>query len=263
LKHAIIPNVTVEYKTEIMRLIHFSFIMTAFTCIFMCGKESSVSTSVTPATGKAGSTARFAIKGNYLYTLEGSNVVSYDITNGSRPEMKNKVNVGADIETLYPYNDLLFIGSQTGMYAYSLADPARPERLSVVSHVRACDPVVAQGDYAYVTLRSGTRCGGSNELNVYNVSNLFKPVLMKSIAMYAPNGLGVEGNALYVTNASGISLFNIAQPASPVLVQTIVDSAAADVIPYNNTLIVQLKRGASFYDISNTLQPVFQSRISQ
>jgi hypothetical protein len=246
-----------------MRLLHFSFLMSTFTCIFMCSKESSVSSSVAPTGGKAGSLARFAITGNYLYALEGSNIVCYDITNGSNPELKSKVNVGNDIETLYPYNDMLFIGSQTGMYAYGLTDPAKPQKLSVVTHVRSCDPVVAQGNYAYVTLRSGTMCGGSNVLNVYNVTNLFNPVLVKTINMNAPYGLGIEGSALYVTNPSGIRLFNVAQPASPVFVKDIADTTASDVIPYNNTLIVQLKKGASFYDISNNLQPVFQSRLTQ
>ncbi len=233
-------------------------------CLGGCGKEaSSPSTNVTTGTGKGGSLARFTIVGNYLYALDGSDIVCFDISAGNNPIIKNRVKVNFDIETIYPYNDNLFIGSQTGMYAYSLTDPANPQKLSVVTHVRSCDPVVVQGNYAYVTLRSGTTCGGNNLMNVYNVTNLTSPALVKTINMTSPNGLGISNNALYVTNPNGIKLFNITQPDNPVAITDIPESTASDVIPYNNTLIVQLNKGAAFYDISNALTPSFLSRINQ
>lgn len=239
------------------------FMLFCIMCVTSCTKEGAVSSSDTAGSGKAGSLARFAIVGDYLYTLDGSDIVSYDVSTGSNPVLKNRVKVGFDIETIYPYNNLLFIGSQTGMYAYELTDAAMPRLLSVVSHVRSCDPVVVQGNYAYVTLRSGTNCGGTNVLNVYDVTNLSSPALVKTIDLAAPFGLGVNGNALYVTTPGAIKLFNITQPDNPIFVKDIDEANASDVIPYNNTLIVQLNRGASFYDISNSLNPVFQSRISQ
>ena len=233
------------------------------TSISSCTKESAVSSSNAAGSGKAGSLARFAIVGDYLYTLDGSDIVSYDITTGNNPLFKNRVKVGFDIETIYPYNNMLFIGSQTGMYAYELTNAAMPKLLSVVRHVRSCDPVVVQGNYAYVTLRGGTRCGGSNVLNVYDVTNLSSPALLKTININAPFGLGVNGTALYITNPDGIKLFNITQPENPVFVKDIADANASDVIPFNNTLIVQLRKGASFYDITNSMNPIFQSRITQ
>jgi hypothetical protein len=200
---------------------------------------------------------------DYLYVLDKNNIVVYHIVNPASPVFKNKVAVAFDIETLYPNGDKLFIGSATGMYAYSLSNPALPQLLSSVSHVRACDPVVAQGNYAYVTLRSGTTCGGSNVLNVYNVTNISSPSLVKTIPMNFPYGLGLSGNALYVTNPTGIRLFNIATPDNPVPVTDIAEPSASDVIPYNNTMIVQLAKGAAFYDISNVQAPSFLSRITQ
>jgi hypothetical protein len=233
-------------------------------CLGGCGKEvNSPSVNSAAGTGKAGSLARFAIVGDYLYTLDGSDIVCFDISSGNNAVQKNRVKVGFDIETIYPYDNKLFIGSTTGMYAYSLTDPANPQRLSVVTHVRSCDPVVVQGNYAYVTLRSGTNCGGNNVLNVYDVTNLNSPVLKKTINMNSPYGLGVSVNALYVTNPNGIKLFNISQPDNPVAVTDIVESSASDVIPYSNTLIVQLNKGVAFYDISNALSPSFLSRVTQ
>ena len=231
--------------------------------LIMCSKESTVSNSSAAASvGKAGSNARFTIVGNYLYTLDGSDIVSYDITTPNSPIKKNRVEVGDDIETLYPYNNMLFIGASTGMYAYGLTDPAVPKKLSVVRHVRACDPVVVQGNYAYVTLRAGTNCGGGNVLHVYDVTDVFSPVLKKTITIPFPNGLGINGDALYVTYSGGVRLFNINQPINPVFIKDILEPTASDVIPYNNTLIVQLDKGASFYDISIALQPTFISRIN-
>lgn len=234
--------------------------------IFGCGKDAGFTNSGTfgtpGASGKAGSLARFAIVGNFLYALDDNDIVSFDIS-GATPALKNRVKVASDIETIYPYQDKLFVGSQTGMYAFSLADPAKPTILSMVSHVRACDPVVVQGNFAYVTLRAGTMCGGTNLLNVYNVTNFNSPVLAKSIPIVQPFGLGVTGNALYVTNAGGIRLFNIAQPDNPAFVSDIAEAAAKDVIPYNNTLLVQLDKGTALYDIANPLSPVYLSRINQ
>ncbi|HEX6914048.1 MAG TPA: hypothetical protein VF145_02325 [Chitinophagaceae bacterium] len=245
-------------------------IITIFGLIFGCGKDSGYNSSGsyspgsgTGGTGKAGSLARFAIVGNYLYALDENDLVCYDISAPNNPVLKKRQNVGFRIETIYPYQDKLFIGAQTAMYAYSIADPASPQLISMVSHVRACDPVVVQGNYAYVTLRSGTVCGGSNTLNVYNVSNSAAPQLLKTISIPSPVGLGIQGNALYVTTTGGIRLFNISVPDNPVAVADIAENGATDVIPYNNTLIVQLAAGAAFYDISNELSPVFQSRINQ
>lgn len=231
--------------------------------LFMCSKDSGVNTQAAAVSGKAGSTARFTIVGNYLYALDGKDVLSYDISNGAAPVFKNRTTIAFDIETIYPYNNMLFIGGQMGMYAYGLTDPAKPNKLSEVRHVRSCDPVVVQGNYAYVTLRGGNNCGAANVLNVYDVTNVFNPLLVKSININAPFGLGINGNALYVTNPSGIKVFNVTSSTNPIVVSDIAEPTASDVIPYNNTLIVQLARGVGFYDIGNSLQPTFVSRITQ
>ncbi len=244
----------------------FTIILATLVSGFGCGKDSGISTSSFPSasgTGKAGSLARFAIVNNHLYALDGNEIVCYDISNSNSPILRNRVKVAFDIETIYPYEDKLFIGSTTGMYSYSLAEPGLPKFISVVTHVRACDPVVVQGQYAYVTLRGGTACGGSNVLNVYNIANINNPSLIKTINVNAPYGLGIAGNALYVTNPAGIKSFNITQQDNPVFVSDIAEPTASDVIPNNNTMIVQLKKGAAFYDISNALAPSFLSRITQ
>jgi hypothetical protein len=244
-----------------MKKIYLLIIFLSTLNLISCTKEGINSAMLS---GKAGSLARFALVGNHLYALDGDEIVSYNISKGASPVFAGRVKVDFDIETIYGYNDNLFIGAETAMYVYSLENPAKPKMLSIVRHVRSCDPVVVQGNYAYVTLRSGTGCGGTNVLNVYNVTNLSAPVLLNSISINSPFGLGVNDNALYVTYDNGIKVFNIADPANPVFLIDIIEPTATDVIPYtyNNTLLVQLSKGTALYDISSSLNPTFITRIN-
>src|SRR5690606_2577958 len=115
-----------------------------------------------------------------------------EISVASAPEKKSSQYVMWDIETIFPYEDKLFIGARSGMHIYDLATPENPQKISTYSHINSCDPVVVSGDYAYVTLRSGTTCEGfSNQLEVLDISNLASPSLVKVYPMHNPHGLGV------------------------------------------------------------------------
>ena len=101
----------------------------------------------------------------YLYTVNQSAMQLFNIQNPAEPQVGNQDQLGWGIETIFPYKDKLFIGSQTGMHIYDNANPENPMRLSVFQHARVCDPVVVHDDIAYVTLRSGNQCGGfTNQL---------------------------------------------------------------------------------------------------
>lgn len=60
------------------------------------------------------------------------------------------------------------------------SDPGNLRKQGEVSHVQSCDPVVVQGDLAYVTLR-GECFGESNRLEVINVSNPNTPELVTEL----------------------------------------------------------------------------------
>src|SRR5438874_9337865 len=96
------------------------------------------------------------------------------------------------------------------MFMYDVSDPAHPAALGEFSHGRACDPVITDGNYAYVTLHAGTECGGSsNELNVINVQDLMHPELVKSYPMTNPTGLCKNGNLLFVCDGSnGVIIYD-------------------------------------------------------
>ena len=90
--------------------------------------------------GVGGSLARFTLAGNYLYVVEEATLKTFDVSAPANPVLKNTVVIGNNIETIYPYKNNLFIGSQTGMFIYSIADPAAPKLSGSATHVRSCDP---------------------------------------------------------------------------------------------------------------------------
>ncbi len=162
-----------------------------------------------------GSMACFAIKGNYFYGIDTQDLVVLDIEDPKNPrEAGVRSRVGADIETVFIHEERLYIGAQDGMYIYSIANQAQPKREGVYRHTRSCDPVVVQGDYAYVTLRDGSDCrGGVNQLDVVDVSNPARPRLLRSYPMTNPHGLGIDQNTLFICDGrDGLKIFDAQNP---------------------------------------------------
>ncbi|MBC7919673.1 MAG: hypothetical protein H7Z75_01140 [Ferruginibacter sp.] len=222
--------------------------------------------SASPGTnGIGGSMARFAIGGDHLYTLDNNSLRVFDISQPDNPVPGAKISVGTGIETLFPYQDKLFIGSRSGMLIYDNGNPGQPTLLSRYAHVESCDPVVVQGDYAYVTLRDGTFCrSGSNLLDVVDIRNLQNPVVVRSIPMQHPHGLGVDGKNLFVSEgAHGLKVFNVADPRNPVQTQYITGVKTYDVIPLNEgkVLLVTGQDGLYQYDYSDATQLKLLSKI--
>ena len=138
-----------------------------------CTKEFAAGAS---QAGAGGSTTRFTIAGNYLYVVDNTSLKAFDISNaGTAPVLKSTTDVGINIETIFPYQDKLFIGSSMSMYIYSLTNPEKPARLAKADYqVRmSCDPVVAKDSTAYATLNSTGPCGGGiSQLVVYNIKDI-------------------------------------------------------------------------------------------
>ena len=164
--------------------------------------------------GVGGSLARFALYDNYLYSIDHSNLHVFDISNLSTPSEINSVPVGWEIETLFSYTDKLFIGSTTGMIIMDASDPSAPTYLSSYSHFWGCDPVVVKGDYAYVTLRSGSVCQqNGDQLDLVNISDITNPYVEKTFPMENPYGLGIKENTLFLCEGkSGLKVFDIESP---------------------------------------------------
>jgi len=176
-------------------------------------RESSLTSGLkTPfgTVGIGGSTARFTMNQGFLYTVTTSNLSAFKLEDNGLTKQVSTQNVGWNIETIYPFEGLLFIGSQTGMYIYGIENPEKPALLSTFEHWRACDPVVSDGKTAFVTLRDGTECEGFlNQLDVINISDLRNPKLIKSYTLHHPIGLSINQGLLFICeDDKGIKLYD-------------------------------------------------------
>jgi len=216
------------------------------------------------ATGKAGSLARFAIVGQTLYTVDENSLRVFSLADPATPAPGGKVPLSFGVETIFPKDNYLFLGTQRGMYIFDVATPQAPKQLSFIQHFMSCDPVVVDDKYAYVTLRSGRTCGGAaiNELQVYDIANLKQPRLVKTYSMAGPQGLGVDGNLLFVCDADGLKVFD--KSSTPDLTQKQKFNVnVVDVIPDNGILMAIGADGLYQYSYTgSTLQKLSKLAIS-
>src|SRR5688572_12446128 len=136
-------------------------VVTAILLCNSCTKENA--SAAAASNGAGGSTARFTIAGNFLYVVDNTSLKTFDISNTSvAPVLRSVTNIGINIETIFPYQDKLFIGSSFAMHIYSLTNPAQPVKLATAEYVirMSCDPVVAKDSTAYATLNATGPCGG-------------------------------------------------------------------------------------------------------
>lgn len=206
--------------------------------------------STSMSVGIGGSMARFSICNNFLYTVDRNNLKAFDIDDLSNPLLVSDQSIGWNIETVFQYQNKLFFGTQTGMIIYDIANPANPTYLSTYSHVRSCDPVVVEGDYAFVTLRAGNLCGeATSQLDVINVSTVVNPKWEQSYPMQEPYGLGIDSKTLFVCDGSaGLKVYNTDDPKNLVKIAWFADVNAFDVIPYNGVLMMIGTGGLYQYD---------------
>jgi hypothetical protein len=205
-------------------------------------------------TGIGGSMARFAIASDHLYSVSYSQLSSFSINIPYDPKLINTKNIGWNIETIFPFQDKLFIGSNSGMFIYDINDASNPSLVSQFSHVRSCDPVIADEKYAYVTLRSGTACQGfTNQLEVLNIEQITQPSLLKTYPMTNPHGLAKDNNLLFICDGKdGLKVYDATDANNLKMMETISGIETYDVIAFDNTAIVVAKDGLYQFDYSDS-----------
>jgi len=175
--------------------------------------ESNGSQNSSPlaAAGIGGSYARFTIVDQYLYTIDNSILRSWSV-GAACPTRLDSTVVGWNIETIFPWKDRLFIGSQTGVFIFNNSNPQRPVLETQFSHATGCDPVVCDEKYAYVTIHDGTTCNGTfNQLDIIGIENLPSAELLKVYQMKRPFGLAVTNDFLYLCD-DGLKIFDKTNP---------------------------------------------------
>ena len=243
-----------------------SYIFGLIVSLILIGCGSGVrsdSKGVVSSTGKAGSMARFALSGDYLYTINNREMNIFDVSTASNPTKVSKVHIPFDVETIFAYKQNLYIGANSGVYIYDNSMPTQPTRISEFIHAQSCDPVVMWEDIAFVTLNTGRDCRNKlsdvNSLEIIDMKDVENPRLIKAIDMWEPTGLGVDGSNLFVCDGdSGLKIFDINKSenngtvdVSIVLKEKDESIDCYDVIAYQNTLIISNRENIRQFNYSS------------
>jgi hypothetical protein len=234
---------------------YFSFLLLTFPVLWFssCNQGGGDASPNISSTGTGGSLARFTISNDKLYVVDNKNLRTFDISQPTNPQPGASIPIGIGIETVFPYGNNLFIGASDAMYIYDITNPAQPQQLSRYQHFVGCDPVVVQGKYAYVTLRTfGCVPAFNNVLDVIDISDLRNPRVVNSLTLQSPYGLGIRGNALFVCEGDfGLKTFDATDPVRPVQKSNLTGIRTYDVIPLPASLLVVGSDGLYQYDYTN------------
>jgi hypothetical protein len=190
--------------------------------------------------GKGGSLARFKIVNSFLYAVDNHSINIFDIKNLNEPTKLESVYAGFDIETIFNRNQYLFLGSMSGMFIYDISVPDSPQFVSEFRHGTACDPVVVDDNFAFITLRSGNSCGAfESSLLIVDISDIENPNLIKSYAMQGPYGLGLKNEKLFICDGdAGLKVYDKTDVNNIIQLNHFDDIIAFDVIPLENQLLM-------------------------
>ena len=201
----------------------------------------------------AGSMTRFLPIDRYLYTINFNELVLFSIGDNYQPSRFARLDTGTQAETLFQLNNLLFVGSTTGMLMYDVTSPSNPNYLNSIEHFRSCDPVVADENYAYVTLRGGTNCfTETNELQIIDIRTPEELIVVARQVMFNPHGLAIHEDYLLVCDGTaGLKVVDVSNREQPEILSTDNIPFAYDIIvDFPSALVVG--EGVLYqYDLSN------------
>ncbi len=233
--------------------------------VVFSSNESSPQSRSSDAGGinQGGSMARLTLAGDFMYYVDDMTLYVMSLSNPAQPQPVASFHAGFAIETIYPYKARLFLGSQGGMFVYDISNPAAPRYVSEFQHMLACDPVVVNDDYAFITLRSGTDCRGfGDELNIVDISNITAPQLLEVYPLSNPHGLALSGDLLYICDGSdGFKVYEASDIHNLNLLSHIRNLNSFDVIPLGAGVIISGRDGLYQYDCSDPRNCRFLSRI--
>ena len=251
-------NVVVGWSTRDTTVEESSSTVYPVTFYYGCAQCETFAAVLAPSSSggvaQSGSLSRFAVLNKYLYTVSSENLTSFDISNSTNPAMKSTFTVDWHVETIYPFKNNLFVGTNNGVYMYDAqSSPASPALLGEFTHARGCDPVVSDGNYAYITINDSSAClGFNNELQIVDVKNISNASLVTSYQLVHPQGLSKDGNTLFICDGKGgLKVYNAADVSNLQLIKQLNDANVFDVIAQNGLAIVLASNGVYQYDYSN------------
>jgi hypothetical protein len=216
-----------------------------FFILASCGEGAG---GVGNSASQGGSTSRFVVTHGHLYVLnEGEEIISYSLAEPNKPTFKHSMFIGAaNAETLHGSGEHLFVGMDNGMLVVSLADPAEPKIKARVGHFVARDPVVVEGDKAYVTLR-----GERNVLQIYDVARMESPIHIATYPMSSPFGLAAaRGRAFICDGSRGLVTLDVSEPSAVRETANLSDNICFDALVNESSLITTGATGLHQYSLS-------------
>ncbi|MCG8410446.1 MAG: hypothetical protein MI739_04080 [Bacteroidales bacterium] len=221
--------------------------------------EYSSGTSIN-ATGSlsyniGGSSSRFVISQKTLYAISYYSLNIVNITNPRNIRLIRKTNINWDIESIFPYDNKLFISSKNGMVIYDLSNKENPRYISDYWHISSCDPIVFNRNHAYVSIHSGNLCNETNnQIDIIDISKSSSLVQLKSYPMQKPLGIGINCNKLFVCDAeAGLLIFDITNilDITNNKIAEYNSIKAYNIIPIDNIIILIDKNSIKQYDCTN------------
>ena len=215
----------------------------------------------------SGSYANMLTLGDKLYVLGDGQLKTLSLADPEKPEQIDSKVLDFDIESLFISDGNIFVGSPAGMRIYTLDGNGIPEFRSLtpyeaIGEIQPCDPIVANKDNAYATLSTSLDVNGFcfrtvqlNELRIYDLDNLEQPVLINTVPMEEPKGVGLDGQHLFICeNQDGLKILDVSNPLDVLEIEHFPDFRAFDVIPANGLLLVvgpELLHQFDYSDITN------------
>jgi len=208
--------------------------------------------------GGIGSVNRIAYQNDHVYVIGRSNLTI--LKNDAELTFLSTNRIGDDMETIFPYEDKIFIGTQNSMQVFDASDPANPQQESSFWHATSCDPVYPIDGVAYVTLRTGdfSNCPGDvNSLVVLDVetevARFSSPTVLQEIQMESPYGLTLSNDKLYVgEGANGLKIFDATDRGNLKLENFDTTIEAYDVISHpsrTDLILIAGPKGLGQYEI--------------
>lgn len=199
----------------------------------------------------SGSYANMLTLGDFLYVLGNGQLKTLSLSNPAMPELIDAKVVNFTVESLFISGENIFVGSQEGMYIYTIGADGIPQFRSETSYddfeLLSCffDPVAANEDYAYVTLDNDSsvetcfRPALDDQMRIFDLSDLENPILVNTLFMNNPKGIALDGDHLFVCEkVNGLTAFELSNPIQPVEIYKSEDFSAYDLIPANGLLMV-------------------------
>ncbi len=219
---------------------------------------------------QSGTVNRITYSQDHVYVINFNQMAIVDNRNGDFTQVASptQLDFPDDMETIFPYEDKLFVGSRSAMNIYDAASPRQPTDLYQFDHATSCDPVYPVDDVAYITLRTGdfSECPGhTNALVVLDIENLNSPSEVEEISMRSPYGMSLYNDLLFVGEGeNGLSVFDASDRKDPDLVKKFDDIAAFDIIPHpahQGLILIAGPDGLSQFTMDGAMELSLNSQI--